>query len=272
MARSISRAVQDDGATVAILMADERRCAQDRGTACRMSGQRHEVANIQDKPVVDDDVLLRLGSINLWQNGAEANEDALSCLSESVTSYSEQETGESSAWALSRVIRHPKDTALDKHECIACLEMRETVLVPCQHRYCKPCVLKLVNDAMLDESLFPLRCCRQEMPMSLLRPHLSADLATKLEKKAIEYGTHCRTYCYSCGTFINPDDIQGHSAHCKDCDVNTCMFCRYRFHEGACPKDPALDAVLHLAREVGWQRCTQCQNMIERGEGCNHIT
>ena len=65
MARSIDRAVQDDGAAVAILMADERRCAQDRGTACRMGGQHHEVPNTLNNSIVDDDVLSRLGSMNL---------------------------------------------------------------------------------------------------------------------------------------------------------------------------------------------------------------
>ena len=170
------------------------------------------------------------------------------------------------------MVKQARERTLATHECIACFEIRETLQVPCQHRYCKQCVLQLVNDAMLDESLFPPRCCRQEMPMSLLRPLLSADLATKFEKKAIEYGLPCRTYYYSCGTFINPVDAQGHSGRCKNCDLNTCMFCSSRFHDGACPKDPALDAVLELAQESGWQRCTQCQNMVERREGCNHIT
>ncbi|KAI9872226.1 MAG: hypothetical protein M1830_001896 [Pleopsidium flavum] len=39
MVWSVSRAVQDDGATVAILAAEERSSSQDRDMACRLSDQ-----------------------------------------------------------------------------------------------------------------------------------------------------------------------------------------------------------------------------------------
>lgn len=38
MTRSIGRAVQDDGASIVILTAEERRSTQDREMACRLSG------------------------------------------------------------------------------------------------------------------------------------------------------------------------------------------------------------------------------------------
>ena len=265
MANSISRAVQDDGTTVTILMAEERRCVQDREAACRMSGQHHDVASLPDSRV-DEDLLSRLGSLNIRQADDEDDGDGLSCYGESIISTSNQDTGESSAWAARRKPAKPV------YECVACLDVRDTVQVPCQHQYCKPCILNLVNESLIDESLFPPRCCRQEMPTSLLRPYMTAELTAKFEQKGIEMGTPNRTYCYSCGVFINPDAIHGHHAHCEICNLDTCMLCGGRVHQGDCPKDLALERVLQIAQETGWQRCQQCQNMIERREGCNHIT
>ena len=272
MARSISCAVQDDGATVAILTAEERRSAQDRGIACRMSGQpQHHVSDLPDCRV-DEDILSRFGSLNILQADDEDACDGLSCYGESVISFHEQEIGESSSWAAGRKIGKYTGKGKAKNECVACSEIQETVQVPCQHHYCKECVVRLVSDSIVDESLFPPRCCGQEMPISLIRPYITAELTAEFEQKAIELGTPYRTYCHSCGTFMSPDGIQGHRAYCTTCNLDTCILCKGRFHDGDCPKDPALEAVLQLAQETGWQRCTSCQTMIERGEGCNHMT
>ena len=277
MAHSISRAAQDDGTTIAILTAEERRTAQDREIACRMSGQpQHHASNLPDCRV-DDDVLSRFGSLNIRQADDEAEDDGLSCCGQSIVSFNEQESGESSTWAARRQPAISKGKGKDKgkgkakNRCVACTEVEYTVQVPCQHHYCKPCLIRLVSDSTVDESLFPPRCCRQEMPMSLFRPYLTAELTAKFEQKAIEFGTPDRTYCYSCGLFVSLDDIQGHRAHCTKCNHDTCMLCKGQYHNDLCPKDPALEAVLRLAEAEGWQRCMKCEAMIELREGCNHV-
>lgn len=157
-------------------------------------------------------------------------------------------------------------------ECVACKEVRRTLQAPCEHQYCTTCVVRLVTDSTIDESLFPPHCCGREMPMSLIRPYITTELAAKFEQKAFEFGTSSRTYCYSCGKFITPDGIQGHRAHCTSCAMDTCLLCRRRSHEGRCPEDPALETVLQLAKQRGWQRCSHCHAMIERQYGCNHMT
>lgn len=272
MACSISRAVQDDGATVAILTAEECRSAKDREIACRISGRPHNhVSNIPDCSV-DEDIISRFGSLNIRRVDDEEDDDGLSCYGESVVSFNDEETGESSSWAAGRKMRLSKGKDKVKNECVGCSEIRETMQAPCQHHYCKVCVVRLVSDAITDESLFPPRCCGQEMATSLVRQYITAELTMKFEQTAIEFGTPYRTYCCSCRIFINPHVIQGHRAHCNNCNVDTCMLCKGQFHSGDCPKDPALEAVLRLAQETGWQRCMSCQTMIERHEGCNHIT
>lgn len=262
MARSISRAVQDDGTTIAILADEERRSVHDHQMATRLSGRPLDAPLDIPDCRVDEDILSRFDSLNICQS------DQMSCYSESVVSFTGAEAGESSSWASGRAT----GKLSTQQECIACTEIRETVQVKCQHRYCRVCVTKIITDATVDESLFPPRCCGQPMPLSLVRPYISAELATKIQLKAIEYGTPYRTYCTSCGVFINLDDIEGHRGHCLRCDQDTCILCKGRYHEGDCPRDAALEGVLRLAREAKWQQCFGCQAVVERREGCNHIT
>jgi hypothetical protein len=267
MARSISHAVQDDGVTLATLMSEELRADQDRKTALRMSGKPyHQTSNLPDCHV-DEDILSKFSFLNFRQVEDEDEDDWWSCCSGSI---SQQETGESSSWAAGR--NKSNWTGDVKNECIACSEIEDTIQVPCQHHYCKLCVTRLVDDSTVDESLFPPRCCGRQMPMTLLRPQITDELAAKFELKAIELGTSHRTYCNYCRLFIRPDAIQGRRAHCMDCDGDTCVLCHGKFHDEDCPKDPALQALLELAQKTGWQRCMSCQNMIERRDGCNHMT
>ena len=262
MARSISRAVQDDGATIAILTAEERRSIQDHEMACRLSGQSPRTVRRIPDYRVDDVLLSKLGSLNVCQA-----EDVESCYGESVVSFGETEAGESSSWAAGRKTSRTRA----QHECVACTELRETIQMPCQHQYCTRCVIRLISDATVDESLFPPRCCGQTIPLSLVRPYISGDLTVRIEQKAIEFNAPYRTYCTSCGSFIKLYDTEGNRGHCPACNQDTCVLCKRRFHNGDCPKDTALEDVLRIADEAGWQRCLGCHTMVERREGCNHM-
>ena len=212
-----------------------------------MSGQPyHHVSSLPDCRV-DEDILSRFGSFNLRQ--AEDDVDGLSCYGESVVSLNEQEIGESSSWVAGRNITKSKEKWKVKNECVACSEIRDTMQVSCQHHYCKICVIRLVSDSIVDESLFRPRCCGQEMPMSLLRPYITAELTAKFELTAIEFGTPYRTYCYSCGMFISPDRIQGHQAHCTTCNLDTCILCNGQFHDGDSEKSSSGGVPLACTRD-----------------------
>ncbi|MCJ1473756.1 hypothetical protein MMC13_002407 [Lambiella insularis] len=262
MARSIGSAVQNDEAAITILDSQERRSAQDHLIACQLSGQLAPVMPDTSHSQADENALSSLGLLNIFH----AQDDG-SIHSEPVTSFGGPETGESSAWAASR--KNPEKEI--QHECVACAETRVTIEVPCHHQYCKDCIVRLVTDALVDESLFPPRCCGQNMTMSLIRPYISTDLAAKMEQKTTEFGTPNRTYCAYCESFINLHNIDGNRGHCLGCDADTCILCKQRFHDGDCHEDPGLDNVLRMASEQGWQRCLGCQALVERREGCNHI-
>ena len=265
MARSIHRAVQDDGATVVVLASEENRAAADRDMACRLGGQTAQTTFRFPDPVPDDDTLSRFSTFNI-----EDDSDGDTTTS---VGFSEIDEPEGSAWAASRSTKRPY---AEQRECVSCQDFKEVVAVPCQHLYCRECVRHLFIDSTIDETLFPPRCCRRQIPVSSVRHFLGSRLTAQFEKKAIEFGTLNRTYCWNpwCASFIDPDCIRGSAGTCPrlGCGRQTCIFCKREAHSGSCSRDHPFEETIRLAQEAGWQRCQQCQNMIELGIGCNHIT
>ncbi|KAI7219520.1 hypothetical protein KC333_g2901 [Hortaea werneckii] len=160
--------------------------------------------------------------------------------------------------------------------CIACMEMvsrQNLAKVPCGHTYCHGCVSKFFTNAMTDESLFPPRCCGEPLLLEAMAPFLGKDLASRFSAKAVEFSTSNRLYCHdaNCAAFIPPQTIKGETAECPDCKQETCTTCKAASHQGDCPQDTALQQVLSVAQDQGWQTCT-CGRMLIHGGGCDHMT
>lgn len=146
---------------------------------------------------------------------------------------------------------------------------------PCSHIYCHKCVVDLFKSAMVDESLFPPRCCGQKMPLKATDNFLTAELLEEYQEKELEYGTLNRTYCYisTCLAFIPPQHIQDDVASCKIYHCKTCSICKGPYHEnGDCPSDEEMKQLLNIAAEKKWKRCYSCRRMVELMTGCNHIS
>lgn len=47
----------------------------------------------------------------------------------------------------------------------------------------------------MDEILFPPRCCKQKLNLSLVKSHMDDDLPSLLESKSVEFNTLKRVYC-----------------------------------------------------------------------------
>ncbi|KAI1293251.1 hypothetical protein F5Y03DRAFT_332428 [Xylaria venustula] len=178
---------------------------------------------------------------------------------------------ESSSWAASRNCKSPG------RPCIACGDIKtraDLVQAPCKHDYCGQCLEHLFRSAMVDESLFPPRCCRQDIPIDAIGPFLSDDLIEQFIQKSIELATPNRTYCHQpkCSTFIPSSNIKNGVAQCPKCETQTCETCKGATHGGDCPSDAGIQQVLEIARQEGWKRCPKCSTMIELNMGCYHIT
>jgi hypothetical protein len=83
-------------------------------------------------------------------------------------------------------------------ECIACSESRpesDTIRNSCSHVYCQGCVIRILQNSLADESLFPPRCCRPPLPLEGARDIIDDELWARFEEKTIEHGDRHRTYC-----------------------------------------------------------------------------
>jgi len=165
-----------------------------------------------------------------------------------------------------------------RSRCPVCLEDKDTDrLIPlsCVHSYCPECLVDLFERATKDEQLFPPRCCRELIPVSLIYPHASAESLLAFENASVEFTTTDRTYCSSpsCSTFIPPSFIIASQAECPACQTKTCAICKHVAHDDqGCPEDPEILQTMIIAAQNDWKRCVRCGTMIELGVGCYHMT
>ena len=129
-----------------------------------------------------------------------------------------------------------------------------------------------------DESLFPLRCCQEPIPIAEVLPALTLTLRTLFEKKNAEFSvlTKDRLYCSNlkCSTFLgsSEDRLSLTGIECPHCNANTCPQCKESAHPGekcGVTSDEALQA---LAKSKGWQTCPSCNAVVELYLGCYHMT
>ena len=193
MARSISGAVCDDAAAIAVHLTEERRAVDDRGHAHRMDGRPPPtIPATPTVPALDERSFTRFSNYNAARDIAPVvRENEASTES---PSYTPREGNK----------RSRQFDRRDLHQCTACSALQYTVQVPCKDHYCAPCLIQLVRNAVRDETIFPPRCCRQEMSLSAIRTFIGPELTATFEQKTIEFGTPVRTYCYFCSKFIVP--------------------------------------------------------------------
>ncbi|KAH8928426.1 hypothetical protein BT69DRAFT_1212834, partial [Atractiella rhizophila] len=162
--------------------------------------------------------------------------------------------------------------------CVICTDpVRESLAVqfPCAHHYDRTCFFKLVNEAMKDESLLPVRCCNREMPTSSLKKHLSANQFSAYERKLEEHQTQNRLYCPDprCSRFLGSASEHKERRACAICGQNVCAHCKSKWHPfSRCSTDESEEEFLKVASDEKWQRCHRCKRMVELHTGCYHMT
>ncbi|THH13680.1 hypothetical protein EW146_g6574 [Bondarzewia mesenterica] len=177
---------------------------------------------------------------------------------------------------------------LTGHTCVICQDpIRGTdIRAPCGDYYDIECMGQLFEASTRDESLYPPRCCRQRIPLTSVRAHLTTTLLALFESKSVEFNTKKRIYCArkTCSRFLGPQYEGGWFTYpqvipCTGpmCIARTCNSCKALVTGPAgrhtCSKGDDDDtAVLALARTEGWSRCPGCHRVIELNMGCYHMT
>ncbi|KAF3386109.1 E3 ubiquitin-protein ligase ARIH2 [Penicillium rolfsii] len=166
--------------------------------------------------------------------------------------------------------------------CVSCdeeVKPSKLVSATCGHSYCRPCIRVMVKIALKNRSLFPIRCCAQEIPAQAVAPALGPQARRVYISRALEAATPPaeRWYCpaANCRAWISPEFLEPRSKtqKCPYCQVVICSICRDLTHgDQQCTNDPGLGEILDLARQQHWQRCYRCHALVERNGGCFHIT
>jgi hypothetical protein len=164
--------------------------------------------------------------------------------------------------------------ALLGFDCAVCNESRpffDLIKLPCSHLFCEDCLVTMIKLSLEDNTPFPPRCCGQEVSMQIVEDILQPELTKGFEKKDLEFNDSNRTYCAikSCSKYIPVTNVQGKVGQCS-CGGKTCVKCKMPRHRERCLV--AQDELFKLARTYKWQRCYKCNSLVERIEGCKHMT
>ncbi|KAK0655594.1 hypothetical protein B0T16DRAFT_14890 [Cercophora newfieldiana] len=185
---------------------------------------------------------------------------------------------------------------------VACLICDRTVFcpklrLPCGHVHCPACIRANFRVTMRSAPFQPVRCC-ERIDVAVLRwvASLSVTMGpamdvTSYRQRLTEFDTPEKLYCWNpkCGTFIPPalragNDRFGHSALCRKCKTKTCTRCKAKFHFGACtapratgepvgrPKRTNDELFRMLSVKKKWKACPSCKAVVEKIDGCNHIS
>jgi hypothetical protein len=175
-----------------------------------------------------------------------------------------------------------KFPSLSGHNCVICQDPIRGVDIraPCGDHYDLPCLIDLFRAATRDESLFPPRCCRARIPVSMVRSHLPGDLVDLLNEKEKEFGTLNRVYCANptCSRFLG-STLDGFwstvTCTAPGCSTRTCRKCKQEvkgYIPHSCNTNEIDRDVLELAKSKNWARCPSCGQMIELLHGCYHMS
>lgn len=169
-------------------------------------------------------------------------------------------------------------------ECTGCFDDIPTGTavagLACNHKYCPLCFTQLILTSSRAESTFPPKCCLLDIPTTIIRSHLSPRDTAAYDQKALEYAVPIadRYYCPHppCARWIDTRLATRNNSGfaCPHCRQNICTVCRGPSHPSNqdCPQDSDLNRALEQAEQAGWQRCFKCRTLIERNQGCRHIT
>lgn len=149
----------------------------------------------------------------------------------------------------------------ERVECIKChsddVPIIRTALLPCNHRWCYPCLRRIFSISTTHPQHMPPTCCNKEaIDFEHVERFFNNSFKSKWNRKYDEYITKNRIYCPAseCGSWIKPCHIyvdtrggvnKGRKyCKCQKCKsvVVVCRTCNMKWSAGhKCPKDAATD-------------------------------
>ena len=179
---------------------------------------------------------------------------------------------------------------VEKETCPICTdEISHAEQLGCGHSYCSGCLQHFLESAPHTKT-FPLACIGDEgackVPISIpeirrfLQPQVFQALVEVAFRSYLDQHTQELKYC----TTPDCQQIYRHSTNtrilqCPSCFSTICSACDEEAHEGmTCQerrlhKDPAeQDRLFNVWANEHGKQCPECGRVIEKNEGCNHMT
>ncbi|EGN98447.1 hypothetical protein SERLA73DRAFT_109940 [Serpula lacrymans var. lacrymans S7.3] len=176
----------------------------------------------------------------------------------------------------------PQAGPCSRKECFICgdaiMNISNSYRSPCDHYYCRGCLMDLVETATRDESLYPLCCCRQNLSIEEINPLLDLELRVRFRQKSAEFSIPAasRVYCtrQTCSAFLGAATNQRRKdIVCPHCGTPVCSGCKNEAHPSEdCAESKATLEVKALAADRRWQTCPGCHSIVELSQGCYHMT
>ena len=268
LAHSVAKAVDTDAVAIEASKVEETQSFQDRDFALSLN----EVGNQLSQDVSDLPGMSHLGAESVdWDYVLRATESSTFSIQSCST-----DAGPSAQYAYRQRAVLEKIPQL-KVECVVCgesLHPHSTVRLACGDVYCKLCLKSFLLRVAKDESLYPPKCHRQSIDISIIEADFSVEDLAAYRSAELEFTSTDRVYCADpmCAKFIPMSQRTQDSAFCGICHSETCMHCKALAHDGGCPADEARQSLIDFADEQGWKPCFGCGEMVFRYEGCDHMT
>jgi hypothetical protein len=160
--------------------------------------------------------------------------------------------------------------------CRVCLENKielDLLRLRCGCLYCDSCLTTFVTRSLDSGSSFPPRCHGRAISPDRAMEYLPEALLRSYRAKTHELSARDKTYCskVECNAFVTPQSIHNGQASCQKCNTVTCVQCKENRHFGPCATGGVV-ALRALARKHKWQECPDCKRLIDRIDGCRHMS
>lgn len=158
-------------------------------------------------------------------------------------------------------------------KCDICFEINNNFKLNCKHYLCLECIREFFLESMIHQSLFPPRCCGNNVDLLYSSHSLTKEELLKFKVKYKEYLYEKSHNCIVCKFKVSSKTQKSKVIKCEQCNTIQCKSCKEIKNDFTCMCIDEEDKdIIEFAQCTGWSRCISCGYLIEHISGCRHMT